>query len=284
MNLLPVSLTLAASFLWVFGQVLGKLAMRDLNATSFNWIRFSFVAVSVIPVIFITDLGTLAILPTFLAVISGSFGLFVTAQVYFYSLNRASAHKIVTIGNSAPIWAIVLAPLLLGEEIATLLLISLGLVLGGTYLLTPKKTERKEWRLAVPLTLIYAVMWGFTQVIQKLALNQGIGPVAFLVIKLFAAGVAVNLFAGATLSWSAQRFSKMSVGLSIVSGISANLVGNICYLFALGMENVSSLIPFTSAAIPFGFLLSIWIVGERAGRKAVLGMILVFLGVVLATL
>ena len=284
MNLTAFTLGLAAAFFWGIAQVLGKLAVRDLNSTSFNTIRFSSVALVLTPPVLIGGLRSQGGEATVLAFLSGVLGLFIGTQLFFYCMRRASAHRIIPVGNSTPVWIVVLAPVLLGEHVSILLPLSVGLVVGGAFLLFPKKKERDEWGPAIPLTLVVALIWGLNQIIRKSAINMGMGVLVFLWISVISAVVFLGLMAGFTRSWENQRFSRSSVGLSICSGVFGHLVGNICFLSALELERVTALAPLTSAVIPFGFLLSILIVGEKPTRKAVGGMIVVFSGVVLAAL
>jgi uncharacterized membrane protein len=88
--------------------------------------------------------------------------------------------------------------------------------------------------------------------------------------------------AGTTRAWKARPISQRNVTLSVVSAFSSHLFGSFLYMFALQMESVSLLEPFVSVTIPFGFLLSILLVHERPSRRAVLAMVLIFAGVVLA--
>lgn len=284
MNLLPVSLALAAAFSWVFGQVLGKLVVRDLNPTTFNSIGFSFLAVVLTPVVLFTGLGNTADWPNFLALIAGVLGFFVTLQIYFYDMKRAPAHKVVTVANSASVWTVFFALVLLGEKITVLSPISLGLVVGGAFLLAPRSEGNDNWRWAVPLALTVAILWGLNKIMQKSAMTSGMSPWTFIWIAVVSAATSFDLTAVITKSWRGQRFTRRSVGLSIASGLSNNLFGYIFYMSALQLENVSSLAPFTSATIPFGFILSILLVRERPSWKCAIGMVLVFLGVILATL
>ena len=113
MNLLPVSLALAAAFFWVFGQVLGKLVVRDLNPTTFNAINFSFLAIILTLIIIVTGFSPTGAPSLALAVMSGAFGFFTALQIYFYAMKRAPAHKVVPIANSSSVWTVFLALLLL---------------------------------------------------------------------------------------------------------------------------------------------------------------------------
>lgn len=284
MNFVPIALSLATAFLWAMGQILGKLVMRNLSATIFNTIRLTSVAIMLTPIVFITGLEISGTWPVVAAIIAGVFGVAIPLNIYFYCMKRAPAHKIVTIGNTSPVWAFLLALLFLGEGTTLLLPFSLALVIGGSILFVPRGNKYDTWAPAIPLTLAVAVLWGLDQALRKSAVNVGIGPLTFIWISMVSAAFFINLTAVATRSWKSLSVTRRDVGLSLASAISAHVLGSFCYMLALEMENVSSIAPFTSVAIPFGFLLSILIVGERPTKKALAGMVVVFFGVILAAL
>lgn len=282
MELTPFLLAIAAAFFWGLAQAIGKICLRDLSATVFNVIRFSTVSLVLTPVMLFYGTGISKTWPIFLAVISGFLGLYFATNIYFYIMKRAPLHRVIAIGNSSPFWAVVLAFFLLGERISTILPFSLALVVGGAFLFLPRREEGNGSALAVPITMAVAVLWGLNQVIRKSALESGMGILTFLWISIICAALFLILTAGVTSSWKNSNLSRASVGLSIFSGISGHLLGNFFYLAALGMEGVGALAPLISASIPFGFLLSILIVGERPTRRALIGMVIIFSGVVLA--
>jgi len=283
-NLLPVSLALSAAFFWVLGQVLGKLVLRYLNSTTFNSI--SFIALALVSTLAVAITGLLPTLDSrvFLGMASGVLGFYLPLQLYFYTLGRAPTHKVVPIANSASVWTVLFAIFLLGEAISPILPVSLALLVVGAFLLAPRGENKGNWSLAVPTALAVAAMWGLNMVIQKAALNEGMHSLTLLWIAVVTGAILFNLTALITRSWKGQHLNRCSVGLSIISGLSNNLLGFFIYIVALGMANVSALAPFTATTIPFGFLLSLLLVGEKASRNSVLGMLLVLLGVLLATL
>ncbi|MBC7218761.1 MAG: DMT family transporter [Hadesarchaea archaeon] len=283
MNIIPFSLALGAAFFWALGQVLGKLVMKELDPITFNTIRFSSVAVALLPLFLILRPKTAGAWPIIIAITAGVFGLAVALLILFYCMKRAPAHKIITIGNASPVWTALLAIFLVGEEIALLLPVSLALVVGGSFLFMPRTKETNQWRLAVPLSMVSAVLWGLDLVLRKMAINSGMDVLAFVWISVVAAAVFLNLAAIIKRSWKGLKLGRKILALTLASTFFSH-VATFLFMFALEIEKVSSLSPFSSAVIPFGFLMSIFLVGEKPNLRAVIGMVIVFLGVVLAAL
>ena len=284
MNLIPITFALATAFFWILGEVLGKLVLSELNATTFNMIGFSSAAIVLTPIVLFVGLGPTDALQVILAVTYGTFGLFAAFQIYFYTMKRSHAHIVACVGNSAPVWTLLFAPLLIGEKITMLLVLSLGLVvIGSIFFIQPKK-ERSKWKWAVPLSLAVAALWGCNMVIQKSAINSGMSLLGFLWISVVSAAVLFSLTGIVTRSWRSSRFTMRNLRICVVSIISSRFVGAIFYLSALGMENVSALAPFISATIPFAFVLSVLIVREKPTKRALIGTILIFIGLIVAAI
>ncbi|MFB0500235.1 MAG: EamA family transporter, partial [Candidatus Hadarchaeaceae archaeon] len=67
-------------------------------------------------------------------------------------------------------------------------------------------------------------------------------------------------------------------------GIFGLFVGQILWQHALKIEEASALSPVVGALVPLAFLFSILFLGERPTKRAILGMIIVFIGILLATM
>ncbi|MEM4723828.1 MAG: DMT family transporter [Candidatus Hadarchaeum sp.] len=280
-EIIPVTLALGAAFFWALGQVLGKLVMKELDPITFNAIRFSSVTLALLPAFLLIRPKTASIWSIAIAINAGLFGLAVALLILFYCMKRAPAHKVITIGNASPVWTALLAIFLIGEQIDPLLPLSLVLVVGGSLLFMPREKETNQWRFAVPLSMISAVLWGLDLVLRKIAINSGMDVLAFIWISVVAAAALLNTVAAIKPSWRKQKLGKNVLALTLASTFFSHLA-TFLFMFALEMEKVSSLSPFSSAVIPFGFLLSVFIVGEKPHLRAAIGMVVVFFGVVLA--
>jgi len=172
--------------------------------------------------------------------------------------------------------------LLLGERVTFMLPVSLAMVIGGSLLLLPRKGGRDSWRPLIPLTIIVSVLWGLDRLLRKYSTNVGMDVTTYIWISAVSAAIFMNILAGATRSWGRRPISRRGVALSVASAFSSHVVGTYLYMFALQMESVSLLEPFISVTIPFGFLLSVLVIHERPTRRALAGMAVIFLGVVLA--
>lgn len=282
MELLALMFMLTATFCWAMSQIIGKIALRNISANFFNAIRFSIVT----PILLMTAFFTKSLYqlelnkPLAAAIFSGLLGTFCGCQLYYYSLKREAAHRIIPAGNSYPFWTIFLASLLLGEEVKMVLPISAVLIFLGSSLLVSRKKELKHWRMGTLIALLAAFLWGLNQVLYKYCITGGIEVLNLLAITtttgaIFFGGVEVGSHQ------RSMRNLRSSVGLSALSGMIGFLVGELIFLFALRIEKASTLAPITGATIFFGFLLSVLLLKERPTKKSILGTIFIISGIVL---
>ncbi len=284
MYLIPILLALVAAFFWTFGEVLGKRVLIELNATTFNMIGFSVAAIALGPLAWIAGIGPVTEWGVLHAAAYGVLGLFAVFQIYFYTMRKSHAHIVATIGNSAPIWTLLFAPILLGENLTTLLIVSLAFVVMGSAMFMQRERRADKWKWAVPLSLFVAILWGFAMIIQKSAMNIGMKPLTFMWISAAAGAVLFNLYGIFMKSWKESRFTADNMKICAAYIVSSRFLGGILYLTALSLENISALAPFVSATVPFAFLLSVLLVQERPTRRALVGTILIFLGLAIASI
>ncbi|MFH1821120.1 MAG: DMT family transporter [Methanobacteriota archaeon] len=281
-NLVAFTLAIGASFFWALAQLIGKMAMRELNSTLLNTIRISFIAAALTPVVMITGLEFGGDFPIILALVSGVFGIYASSQVFFYTIKRSQAHVATTVSNSSPVWTVIFALFLLSEGMTATLPFSLAFVIGGSLLFVPRNLGPSNWKRAVPFATIVASLWGFDQMLRKWCINLGMGSLTFLWLALVFASLLFSLNALAKKSWRGHSFSRRNVGLALACGLSGQLLGTFLHISSIGLEKVSAIAPVTTAAIPFGFLMSIFMFQEKPNARSWIGMALVFAGVFLA--
>lgn len=283
MELLALTLVLGATLCWGAAQVLGKIALRKIDSLLFNWIRFT---IAILPIILgatiVGELGGIGLnSATLVAIASGVFGWFLATYLFFYSMKREAAHRMIPVGNAYPFWAIALAFLFLGEPPKIILPLSAIMIFSGTLLLSLKEKEAKRWKWGVPIASLVAFLWGANAILNKYSLSQGMNIYTLLVVRVLSAVILFTIALGITSQRRKIKIHYDSVKLSIASGLIAFPIGSLLYLSALQTEGASVLAPITGATVFFGFILSILALGEKPTKKSVLGMILIFTGILI---
>lgn len=279
-------LILTATFCWAVAQIIGKIALKGIETTLFNAIRFSAVIPFLLLGVFLTGGWSSAGLsvPLLAAILSGAIGMFCGCQLFFYLMKRGAAHRVIPTANSHPFWTIFLAVFLLGEEIKIFLPVSAVLIFLGSFLIAVRrKTERgsKYWRWEIPLACFVGFLWGLSTILSKYCLNEGMAISALLLVEVVAAATSFGFAATAGGFWKNSKNLRWSTGLSVLSGAMGLLIGEQIYLLALQIETASTLGPLMGGTILFGFLLSIFLLKERTTKKAILGTAFILGGVFL---
>ena len=107
MEPLALALMLTATACWASAQVIGKLVVRKMDVSVFNAIRPSIVApMAILFAILTGSLANPGLKFIFAGALAGAIGWFGAVQLYFHLLKRGSAHKIIPIGNSHPLWGL----------------------------------------------------------------------------------------------------------------------------------------------------------------------------------
>jgi len=151
--------------------------------------------------------------------------------------------------------------------------------------MAPKREpEKKGSAVAIVLSVVIAAIFGLTYTTRKSALIDGIGPMTFLWVSSLTGSALLALSGLLRSSFRGQRLDRYSLGVSVATGLTNQVIGGVLYLVALTLEKASTLSVVTSAVIPFGFLLAIPLLRERPTRKAAIGLIIIFIGVIMATL
>ncbi|RLG57827.1 MAG: hypothetical protein DRN83_00840 [Hadesarchaea archaeon] len=282
MDPFALMLVLSATMCWGLAQVIGKLALKNMSTILFNAVRLSItVPIVLFPVLLSGGLGCLDGLVVGIATVSALLGLFFAAHLFFYSIKREDAIRIIPAGNTHPFWMIALAPLLLNEELKLVLPVSAILIFVGTFLLFPGKKNHAHWKFGVPVASFAAFLWGFSTIMDKFCLNADMAVSTLVFIKMLTAAVFFDVTAWVTGKRERLKFSRKSLQLSIISGILAFPVGSFLYSTALNMEQAGTLAPLSGTTIFFGFLFSVLLLREKPTKKSVLGTLLVLVGVLL---
>ncbi|MEM2874515.1 MAG: DMT family transporter [Candidatus Hadarchaeales archaeon] len=282
MDLTGFSFALLAAFFWAASQVFGKLAIEYLAPLTFNTIRYASAFLVSVPLLhFTVGIGAYALPLLFTAFLTAVIGWYVGGQLYFVAMRSSPAHLVIPAGNSYPFWSIIMAAAFLGESVGWASPLAACMILGGSVLLLRSDGKEDGWRKGVVISMFVAIIWGIKSVLNKFTIAAGMSPSDLMLYMLVA---ATFLFSSslAVVSPRGSRINRRSVSLALASGILAFPAGEMLYLKAMELERVAALTPLMSTTILFGFILSVLMVRERPTIRAVIGMILVFAGVLVA--
>lgn len=218
-----IALALASTLCFAMGLVLAQLALRGMTpmagaAISIPSSALLFLAASP----FALDSAELSWIAL---AIFAAIGLFypATATLLTFEANRRLGPVMTgTLGNLAPIFAVALAVLVLGEPLRLMQVLGLAVIVTGVMILTmPRSGGSSHWRLlALLLPLAAAAIRGAIQPTVKLGLAYWPSPYTATLVSYVVSALLVLAVARArTGRWLADaprgsRLTFVAVGLS----------------------------------------------------------------------
>jgi drug/metabolite transporter (DMT)-like permease len=270
-------LALAASAAWGIGMTAAAPAIRYVDRLTYLIVRWGLVAVFALAFALITrQLAVPALEPAIWAAVAGLVDATAGGFFYLLALERASTYQVTTLSNTAPLWGVFGAVLLLGEPLRWSAAAAAGLVILGSIFLVQRVEGEARHRVTGALfALLTGVLWGVAETVPaKLALEQGLSPETLLF--LFACAGCVG--AAALLPFLRPRIpvrvetrGYLFVGLSGVVGAG---VGWLLWLFSLERAPASVVAPVRGATLLFCLLYSVVFLRERPSPRSLVGVAL----------
>ena len=288
MTIIAILLATGSAVAWALATVLSKPALRYMDMFSYSAIRPVFALIFVIPYGLLTSgfgfpgwdfLG--------IAVVAGIIDSFVGSMLFYYALNRTSAHEATSLSNTAPFWGVVTSILILGEPMQSILIVAAVFVVLGALFLVNKSDEKSlfsfSWS-ALP-ALVAGILWGFVETVPvKYCFANGMTVMTFQLTLIVSSGIAWGIAAFVRSRRIPLRFPRRGVALAFVTAILGYGVGWILWLSGVRMVPASLLSPVRGSMTLFTFLFSVFLLHERPSGKSALGALFVLCGVLLVSI
>jgi drug/metabolite transporter (DMT)-like permease len=179
---------LLSALAWAISSVLLTAGAKRLHVIPLNLIRCVVSAgffLALLP--FFGGFAALAEIPAshYIYLLISVLGLLVVGDTLFYrSMDLAGVSWAMPVSNINPLWAVLLAALLLGESLTWPVALGAALVVGGTILISSTsraavpgdELRRRARRTGLLLALAASVLWGIGQVALKPG-TEGVDPI-----------------------------------------------------------------------------------------------------------
>lgn len=209
---------------------------------------------------------------------------------YFKALQLGDVNKVTPIDKSSTILTMLLAFLILGEEITLYKLLAILLIGFGTYLMITKKNltgtkeKAKVWQTASNKWIIYAVgsaiFASLTSILGKIGIQNiesNLGTAIRTVVVLIMAWLLVFISGKQN---EIKKIDSRSMGFICLSGITTGLSW-LCYYRALQEGQASIVVPIDKLSILVTIAFSYLFLKEKLSVKAFLGLCLITAGTLL---
>ena len=199
---------------------------------------------------------------------------------YFKALQLGDVNKVVPIDKSSTILTMILAFILIGENISVYKFFSMILIGVGTYLMIEKKenekghVEKKSWLIYAVLSAIFASL---TSILGKIGIENvesNLGTAIRTIVVLIMAWLIVFYKGEHKEIKNVDKKSWWYIGFS---GISSGLSW-LCYYKALQDGEAAVVVPIDKLSILVTIAFSYFILKEKISKKSGFGLALITIG------
>lgn len=280
-------LAVAAAASWGVAMTVAKPGSRHLDPVTFLLARWTLALALALAVALIG--GSLAF-PGWGAVGFVILGSFLNAVVgwtlYLSAMERAPGYQVTALASTAPLWGVLGAILFVGEPFRWSALVAALLVVAGAYFLVRERsTEGAPTPFGATLAIAAGILWGISESVpMNLATRLGMPPETSIVVFACTAIVGVTLLTPILRRRLPRRVDRRGLGLAALSAVSGAFLGWFLWLNGLKLAPASLLAPVRGSTLLFTFVFSVVFLRERPSRWAIIGVGLVFAGVLLVSL
>ena len=295
-------LGLTAAIIWATSNTLMRMQTARLGAVAVNFWR-CLVGVPFFIVLFliVRDPGSLRGLAplTILYIVLGvCIGMVTGDTLQYHAIKLIGVSRAMPISGCFPLVTVFFAWLLNGEPIRVRVIGGAVVVIMGVLLISlPKRSSARLGIIAAPapavvdranmigivFSLIAAVCWSLSTVVQSKALVHS-NPITVNLIRMpVAAGVLLAASRGRA-NIPLRQFGARTFLLLVVIGIFGTGLASLSYLGALKIAGAGKTAVLGATAPLFALPLSMLLLGERPGMRAVSGTGLTVLGIALVVL
>lgn len=199
---------------------------------------------------------------------------------YFKALQLGDVNKVVPIDKSSTVLTILLAFVILGEEIAVWKMIGILGIGAGTFLMIQKKQDTGEhrtgkgWFLYAVLSAVFASLTSILGKIGISGIDSNLGTAIRTIVVLIMAWLVV-LIKGKQRE--VKEVTRHELLFIILSGIATG-ASWLCYYRALQTGPASVIVPIDKLSILVSIAFSYVVFKEKMTKKSLSGLILVVAG------
>jgi DME family drug/metabolite transporter len=284
---------LGAALCWTFSAVFYKRALASIHPIQANTVRC--VGTGLVLLAFLAVLGRVNVFTELpkqaigLACISGIVGLGLGDTLYMLSLKTIGVSRAVPITCTYPLFNLLWAYLLAGENITLPMAAGAFIIVFGVWLLTGEKVDKNLKKPAedgirgTVFALCTAMAWSISISMVNLAVKktQNIEH-AYAVNTIRLLAVAVLLLAYTLASIRDTGFTKVgwrNAAFLLGGGLIAIGLGWFFLTFSFLLIPESQAVPISSTTPLFSTMAGVVMLREKVTAKTVLGSVLVVVGI-----
>lgn len=281
-NTMWIIYALGAAFFSGITSVFAKIGVNKVDTKLALAIRTIIVLLFSIVVVLImgsfTEINKLNIKTIIFLILSG-ISTFLLWLTYFKALQLGSINLVTPIDKTSIVLTLILSVIFLNEKITIAKIISMILIILGTFLMTYKKekTKNNRWLLYAIYTALFASL---TTILGKIGLNNVEANFATLVRTIIVVIIVWFIVLKKKKYNEIKNIDKKSWLSIVLSGVSTSFSW-LCYFNALKLNEASIVFPIEKFSIVFAIIFSTILLKEKLNKKAYIGLFIILLGIIM---
>ena len=265
--------------------VLSKIGMQDMDSDVGTAVRTGVVLVFSWIMVFLTgSIGTIGEISgrTFLFLVLSGLATGASWLFYFRVLQLGNVNKVAPIDKSSTVLTMLLAFLILGETLSLLKVVCMILIGAGTLLMIHRQeggadSAERGWMACALLSAVFASLTAILGKIGIQGVESNLGTAIRTCVVLVMAWLLVFVKGK---QGEVRRINGKNGLFLVLSGLATG--GSwLCYYRALQDGQASVVVPIDKLSILVTILFSRLFLGERLGRRAFWGLVLLVAGTLL---
>ncbi len=292
-------LGLIAAIIWATSNTLLRMQTARLGAVAVNfWRCVVTIPFFILLFLIVRDPGTLRDLSplTILYIVLGvCIGMVTGDTLQYHAIKLIGVSRSMPVSGCFPLFTVFFAWLLNGEPIRVQVLGGAVVVMMGVVLISlPKRAPAPVGIIAAPapvvvdrtntigiaFSLIAAICWSLSTVVQSKALDHS-DPITVNLIRMPVAACVLLVASRGKANIPLRQFGGRTFLFLAVIGIFGTGLASISYLGALKIAGAGRTAVLGATAPLFALPLSMLLLGERPGMRAVTGTLLTVIGIAL---
>lgn len=263
-------------------SILAKIGIKNIDSTAATAIRTIVILFFSWLMVFITGsfggIGSISSKTLIFLILSG-LATGGSWLCYFKALRIGDVNKVTPVDKSSTVLTMLLAFIILGEEISILKAVCMVLIGAGTYLMIVKKETDKEakgkgWLFYAVLSAVFASLTSILGKIGISGVDSNLGTAIRTIVVLIMAWIMVFV---TKKQGELKKIDRKSMVFICLSGLTTGLSW-LCYYKALQDGQASVVVPIDKLSILVTVAFSYIVLKEKLTKKSAAGLVMITAG------
>ena len=266
-------------------SILAKIGIKNTDSTAATAVRTIIILIFSWLMVFITGaFGGISSISakTLVFLILSGLATGGSWLCYFKALQIGDVNKVMPVDKSSTVLTMLLAFIILGEELNLLKIVCMILIGVGTYLMIVKKENAKKatgkgWLFYAVLSAVFASLTSILGKIGISGVDSNLGTAIRTVVVLFMAWIMVFVTKKQS---ELKKIDGKSMAFICLSGLTTGLSW-LCYYKALQDGQASIVVPIDKLSILVTVAFSYIVLKEKLTKKSLAGLAMITAGTLL---